>query len=187
MEEHRDDVAIRMQFIAERGVPNYFGEQRFGRGGSTLALGHAVIAGKRMSRSKRSLGISALRSFEFNNALAARVEQGTWNALRPGDMANLDGTGSVFEVEAVTPELERRCGEMDIHPAGILPAIESLRVDASWRPLRLRVADLDWDIVDDALWVEFDLPRGSFATSVLREICRCTSHTGFRSDGNLSR
>lgn len=176
--EQSGDLTNRLTSIAEQGVPNYFGEQRFGRGGSTIALGQSVLSGKRLPRTKRSLGISALRSLEFNNELAARVEQGTWNILVPGDMANLDGTGSVFEVQDVTSDLEQRCREMDIHPAGTLPAIESLRVGASWRPYRMRVPDLSWDISDAVVQIEFALSRGNFATAVLREFCRYEARSG---------
>jgi tRNA pseudouridine13 synthase len=173
-----DDVTHRLETMAEQGVPNYFGEQRFGKGGSTIALGQAVLRGRRLPKAKRSLGISALRSLEFNNELARRVDQGTWNTLAPGGMANLDGTGSVFEVETITPELEQRCREMDIHPAGRLPAIERLGVAAAWRPLRTRVPELRWTISGDALWLEFRLPRGSYATAVLREFSQWSSTDG---------
>ena len=40
----RNDVETRLQAIAERGVPNYFGAQRFGIGGSNL-LGRKRRAG----------------------------------------------------------------------------------------------------------------------------------------------
>ena len=160
----------RLDRIAEGGVPNYFGEQRFGRDGANVALGEAVIAGRRMSRNKRSIGISALRSLEFNDRLSERVADGTWNRIVEGDTANLDGTGSVFAVDAVTPDIERRCEALDIHPAGELPAIESLGVTASWRALRLRVADLRWQFEDRAVTLQFVLGRGSFATTVLREV-----------------
>ena len=170
IQDNEVDICERLALIAAKGVPNYFGEQRFGRNGSNVELGEAVLAGKRLSRPKRSIGISALRSLDFNNQLSERVERGTWNELEPGDTANLDGSGSVFTVDEVTVELEQRCAAMDVHPAGSLPAIESLRVDASWRPLRTRVRDLHWAFADDALWLEFSLPRGSFATAVLREI-----------------
>lgn len=160
----------RLDAIAGAGVPNYFGEQRFGRDGGNVELGRAVVAGKRTSRNKRSIGISALRSFEFNNELDARIRAGTWNTLLPGDVANLDGTGSVFNVDAVTTELEQRCAELDIHPAGVLPGFATIRVEASHRPLRMRVGDLDWDVEEDAVWLEFRLRRGSYATAVIREI-----------------
>lgn len=160
----------RLQLIAEQGVPNYFGEQRFGRDGSNVDLGRAVLAGRRLSRNKRSLGISALRSYRFNKELDARVRAGTWNKLLPGDMANLDGTGSVFAVDDVTAELERRCLDMDIHPCGSLPGFEAIRVEEGTRALRMRVTDLRWEIEEDVLWLEFRLRRGSYATAVLREI-----------------
>jgi len=85
-------------------------------------------------------------------------------------------------------ELLRRCDEMDIHPTGTLAgdgspllssasghenwlaALKGARVKPARRSLRLRIADLDWSISEDSLLLEFALPRGAFATSVLREI-----------------
>ena len=172
-----DDIAASSSAITERlamieaqGVPNYFGEQRFGHGGANVALGQAVLEGRRVPRHKRSIGISALRSFRFNQELDRRVTGGSWDTLVAGDLANLDGTGSVFEVDEVTPDLERRCAELDIHPCGLLPEIPEARVEASHRPLRMRVRDLRWEVEADALWLEFRLGRGSYATAVLREV-----------------
>jgi tRNA pseudouridine13 synthase len=163
-------TADRLAMIEVQGVPNYFGEQRFGRGGANIALGEAILGGRRVSRHKRSIGLSALRSFQFNEELDRRVTDGTWNTVMPGDVANLDGTGSIFNIDELTPDLERRCAEMDIHPCGLLPEIAAARVAASHRPLRLRVGDLRWEAEADALWLEFRLGRGSYATAVLREI-----------------
>lgn len=168
--QHEIALTERLQAIAEQGVPNYFGEQRFGHDGGNIQLGQAVIAGKRFSRNKRSIGISAIRSLHFNNELSARVDAGTWNTILPGDMANLDGSGSVFDVDEATPELEQRCKEMDIHPTGTLPGIEEIRVEPSRRALRMRVTDLRWEFDMDVLWLEFSLGKGSFATAVMREM-----------------
>lgn len=178
----------RLAAIAERGVPNYFGEQRFGRGGSNLALADAWSDGRRLPRHKKSLAISTVRSFLFNQALDVRVRDGTWDRLVAGDTANLDGSGSLFAVDEVDEELRRRCRELDIHPAGVLPGEETPgalipdacrhwhdalardRVRSAARSLRLRIRDLDWARVDGSLRLEFGLGRGAFATSVLREI-----------------
>jgi tRNA pseudouridine13 synthase len=167
-----NETAERLAAIRVEGVPNYFGEQRFGRDGGNIELGRAVVAGRRMSRNKRSIGISAVRSLEFNNELGARVEDGTWNRILEGDTVNLDGTRSIFTVDEVTPELEQRCKEMDIHPSGLLPGIDELGIEPASRPLRLRIQDLQWEIDDDALWLEFSLGRGSYATAVLRELAQ---------------
>lgn len=168
--EHAQALSGRLGVVAAAGVPNYFGEQRFGRDGANIELGRAVLEGRRLSRHKRSIGLSALRSLRFNEELASRVEEGSWNVLKSGDTANLDGSGSVFAVEDVTAELVQRCAQMDIHPCGTLPALGEAAVEARFRPLRMRVTNLEWQIGDDALWLDFRLGRGCYATAVLREI-----------------
>jgi tRNA pseudouridine13 synthase len=115
-----DDLSLssRLADIERRGVPNYFGPQRFGRGGANL---------KRLSADLRSLKplergfiLSAARSLVFNAVLAERVADGSWESLEPGDLANLDGRGSHFRVDAVDEALEARRAELDIHPTGPL-------------------------------------------------------------------
>jgi len=182
------ELDARLGIIGSAGVPNYFGEQRFGRGGSNIRLADAWSQGKRLSRHKRSIAISTARSYLFNQILEKRVHDGSWNRLVPGDIANLDGSGSVFAVDALSEDLERRCDEMDIHPTGplcgdgtpgsLLPignegwvtALADARVKPANRSLRLRVLDLGWSTSADCLVIEFALSRGSFATVVLREI-----------------
>ena len=189
----------RLETIAAAGVPNYFGEQRFGRGGSNVVLADAWSEGRRMPRHKRGIAISTARSYLFNLILDDRVRDAAWNRLVEGDTANLDGTGSLFLVEALDDDLIRRCDEMDIHPAGPLfgdgtslpgvstdhahwmRALTDARVKESARPLRIRVKELQWSIANDALELQFILGRGAFATSVLREIANTDQSTGSES------
>jgi tRNA pseudouridine13 synthase len=124
------------------------------------------------------------------------VREGNWNRLLAGERACLDGSNSIFAVDEVDRELDKRCEEMDIHPGGALwgrgesacsGAILSLeqtavasfeafrqgletRMDQSRRALRLAVRDLQWELEAQTLWLEFRLVRGGFATAVLREI-----------------
>jgi len=172
IDQFDEQLNERLQRIAEGGVPNYFGEQRFGREAGNIELGRAVLAGKRFPRDKRSIGISAIRSLQFNDELGARVEAGTWNRILADDTANLDGSGSIFAVDELTAELEQRCSEMDIHPCGTLPALDTIGVKAAHRPLRMRVSEIEWQRRDDAVWLKFQLPKGAFATTVLRELVR---------------
>jgi tRNA pseudouridine13 synthase len=193
----RDAVDERLARIRTHGVPNYFGPQRFGHDGGNVALARRLFQGARLRRDKRSIAISAARSFLFNEILTARVADGSWQRILPGERVNLDGSGSVFRAEAVDEEIERRARELDIHPTATLwglrdeisqgaietlernatqahrdlrTGLERLAVKASHRALRLRVSELSWEVEDDVLWVEFRLPPGAFATSVLREI-----------------
>ncbi len=178
-------VEERAARIAEHGVPNYFGEQRFGREGSNLELADVWAGGKRLPRHKRSIAISTIRSFVFNEALAARVADGSWNRVLAGDTVNLDGTGSVFVAEELDADLERRCKELDVHPAGELPgdgsaidnalwadALGRARVEPGTRAYRLRVQDLEMSAEEGALTLRFALGRGAYATSVIREIAQ---------------
>lgn len=178
-------VTERIERIRALGVPNYYGEQRFGRGGSNIGLADAWAKGKRLSRNKRSLAISTVRSYVFNETLAARVEAGTWNQIVLGDKANLDGSGSVFSVPEIDSEITDRCKQMDVHPAvdlaaegsNIEPAhwqraLDKARVAPDQRALRLRVQNLEYLFEEGALTLSFTLGRGAFATSVLRELCR---------------
>ncbi len=178
----------RLQRIATSGVPNYFGEQRFGRNGSNLELANAWAAGKRLPRHKRGIAISTARSYLFNWNLDERVRESSWNRILPGDTVNLDGSGSVFSIDEVDDETRRRCAALDLHPAGLLygdgatlatrpdgcddwlEALSRARVQPAFRSLRLRVLDLEWSREPGVLALGFALGRGAFATAVLREI-----------------
>lgn len=197
-------LSDRLARIAAEGVPNYFGEQRFGWDGRNMALAMRCFEGRRMPRGQRSIALSAARSLIFNDVLSARVLVGDWNSLRNGDVANLNGSGSVFPVPIVDAELQRRCCEFDLHPTGVLwgkgaptttdsasdieRRVAELRpelanglernTDEGRRALRLEVKDLEWEQSDDSLTMSFSLTRGGFATAVLRElICY---ETGYR-------
>ena len=192
----------RLGRIAEAGVPNYFGPQRFGNNASNLELATDLFAGRRLRRDKRSIAISAARSFLFNEILSKRVAANNWNHIIVGELANLDGSNSVFAVPCPDETIERRCMEMDIHPSGPLygkvgkapsadvalieqavldehrdlaEGLVTIGVEASRRSLRLRVHDLSWCFEDGVLWLEFGLPKGGFATAVLDEIAVCQS------------
>ena len=122
-----DEVAANAEALKDRvavigagGVPNYFGEQRFGHDGGNIELAYEVLAGKRVKRDTRSIAISAARSFLFNHILDARVRDGSWNQLLDGERANLDGSGSVFDVTTVDDELRERCEQLDLHPTATL-------------------------------------------------------------------
>ena len=200
VEGQRDAIDARLQAIATQGVPNYFGEQRFGRGGNNVQQAVAMFAGRRVKREERSMLLSAARSELFNRVLAARVEAGTWNAALDGDVWMLDGSRSVFGPEALTDELQARLDAFDIHPTGPLwgegelrsgdvarevelaamqgdsatrlrNGLERAGLKQERRALRLQPSELRWQWLDDAaLELRFALPPGCYATTVLREL-----------------
>lgn len=111
-------LAARIAALKLHGIPNYFGPQRFGRDGSNL---RSIAAGELTSdRSGRGFVLSAARSLIFNAVLGARVGDGSWGQLLPGDAANLNGTGSVFRVAEIDATLRARAAALDLHPTGPL-------------------------------------------------------------------
>ena len=202
IEGESGELSPRIEKIINYGVPNYFGAQRFGRDNLARAT-HMFASGKKMrDRHKRGLYLSAVRSEIFNRVLSKRVEAECWNTAMPGDVMMLDGSHSVFAIEAVDADIERRLSEKDIHVSGPLwgrgePQVseEALRFESQitdqatdWceglekagmkqerRSLRLLAKEIEWDLKDSALHVTFWLPSGSYATMLLRELIDVSS------------
>jgi tRNA pseudouridine13 synthase len=193
-----EPLASRLAAIGARGVPNYFGPQRFGRDSGNL---RGVSGGLRALKPvERGFVLSAARSLVFNAVLAERVGDGSWEHLEPGDLASLDGRASHFPVEAADETLAARCARLDIHPSGPLwgsgsppsggrvlelerriaagfPAacelITAAGMEQERRSLRLAVRELRWrrdPDTSDCIILEFRLSRGAYATAVLREL-----------------
>jgi tRNA pseudouridine13 synthase len=192
-------IDARLRVIADEGVPNYFGPQRFGReqGNLTRARCWAEGGDAPRDRVQRGFALSAARSEIFNRVVEERVRRGDWNRLLPGEAVMLDGRRSFFAAPDIDAVLDDRCRRMDVHPSGPLwgrgesaatgaarevedailgrepglaRVLESERLDQERRSLRLPVRSLRWTHEVGALLVEFELPRGTFATAVLHEL-----------------
>lgn len=122
-------IDARLQTIATRGVPNAFGEQRFGHDGGNVdkALRMFAAPRRRIDRDQRAMLLSAARSALFNRVLAARVEAGDWDTGLDGEVWMLDGSRSVFGPEPASPELVGRVTTQDIHPTAPLWGRGALR------------------------------------------------------------
>lgn len=211
LREVRGDTAAidaRLRRIAGSGVPNYFGEQRFGREGDNVAAALAMFGGRRVPREKRSLLLSAARSELFNRVLARRVRDGCWDRGLDGEVWMLDGSRSVFGPEPPSEALAARAAAFDIHPTAPLWGRGALRTAAAARALetevldapdasalragleraglsqerratRMRATGLAWSRPESgSLVLRFELPAGSYATCVLDEIGRVSAPRG---------
>ena len=191
-------VEQRLRAIAQGGFPNYFGSQRFGRDGANLAGAEQLFRGRRVARQQRGIYLSAARSALFNQLLAARVRDASWECARVGEALQLEGRSACFVAGEVDDALRQRLAALEVHPTGPLcgageplprqeaaryeqeqlqpfadwiDALQRLRVQAARRALRVRVQDLQWRLEEDGHWLlSFFLPAGSYATSLLREL-----------------
>jgi tRNA pseudouridine13 synthase len=193
----------RLQAIHKSGVPNYFGPQRFGDSrydprGSNLILAEKMIAGEKIrNRNKRSMAISALRSWLFNEYVSNRLADKYYTQALAGDVMSLAGSNSFFSAQLIDETIIQRLEKRDIQlsapmwGAGELPSmldaaeyenrlaskypqvsttLKDLGLRQERRAISLYADKMTWDIKETQLNISFVLPSGSFATSVLREV-----------------
>lgn len=195
-----DTAWQRWQQIVTEGVPNLFGEQRFGHEGRNVEKALAMFRGEFTpgDRLLRGLLLSSVRSHLFNAVIAERLHRGIWDRPLPGEVygfadngtlllihnqrgdeaqrfaegkveltAPLWGSGELHtadEVRALEREIARRFPE---HTAGLEAAgLRQERRIMRLRPMNPSVIALP----DGDLEFRFDLPRGAYATTVLREL-----------------
>ena len=115
--------------------------------------------------------------------------------MLPGEIVNLDGSGSVFVAEVVDDALEERCAHSTFIPpvrcgAGgkrlaqlaaleaevvarydvLAQGLSKAGLEQERRALRIRVDRLEWTIDGEVVQLRFRLRRGAFATAVLHEL-----------------
>jgi len=201
------DLQQRLTHVQDSGVPNYFGEQRFGRNQSNITQAEKMFNGSITvkSRHKRGLYLSAVRSMLFNEVLSHRVSDGSWEKVVKGELLILDGTHSYFQYEQGDTAIAERIERGDVHPSGPMwgqldkerskfnyqnpifeleesvlsrfepwrEGLEQAGMKYDRRSLRLVISDMSWNFIEsDKLQLQFSLPSGSYATTVLRELTK---------------
>ena len=168
----------KIESVLHNGVPNYYGEQRFGHSANNLIEAHAILVdGKKMrDKQKRGLMLSAARSYLFNQVLAARVLAGTWNQILSGEpeifsSAPLWGRG---RSAATDDTLAIETAVLDSW-ANWRDALEHVGLSQERRSLVLKPEAATWCWINADLEISFRLGSGEFATTVLRELSFLTS------------
>ena len=164
--------------VKERGFPNYFGEQRFGRCGGNVERALAWVRAGRPAcrRFVRALHISTLRALIFNDLLGSRVQDGSWRTALEGDpgwqgdervpTGPLWGRGRSLAAGAAA---EREQAVLERHGE----ATEALEFTGSRQARRALVTvpeDLVWEKLGANLHLGFTLPPGAYATRLLAEV-----------------
>jgi tRNA pseudouridine13 synthase len=185
------------------GLPNYFGSQRLGEGGANVRQGWAILHGERGKRDRwlQRFLISAYQSYLCNRYLAERLQRGYFGRLLAGDVAKKYATGGMFDVADVAAEQPRFAAREISFTAPLygprmwmakddaaelenevlrqaqvtLEDFGRVRVEGTRRMGRLLVTDLAVEADDEGLVLRFELRKGAFATTVLREVMKVDS------------
>lgn len=183
--------------LIERGVPNFYGAQRFGREGDNAAKGLEILRTGSFDGPhwKRRLLCNAYQSSLFNRWLAERMDRGDFDRLLLGDVAKKTDTGGLFEVEELDREQERferreitftgpiyghdlwwavgEAGEFErafFEEADVgMEALREANLKGSRRRGRIHLDELEVAAAEDGVELTFELPKGAYATVVLRE------------------
>jgi tRNA pseudouridine13 synthase len=195
--------------LAARGVPNYVGPQRFGRFGRNAVDGYLEAHGIEVpggSRLRRFF-LAALQSQLFNLLLAERVRDGSFASVVTGDWARKHDTGGTFEVldaalegpralaHAISATLPLYGSRVRVSngAAGTREAALLNRLGLRWEQFRSRRGDrrstrlvgLEADVAveSDALVLAFTLPKGGYATTLVREVMKVAVDAPFDAPG----
>ncbi|MGR5353803.1 tRNA pseudouridine(13) synthase TruD [Vibrio sp. DNB22_19_2] len=192
------DVEQRLEKVKQVGVPNYFGSQRFGSDGNNLVearrWGRENV--RTRNQNKRSMYLSAARSWIFNRIVSARLEKGLFDQFIEGDIAQTEtgiqvvDASNLVELQAqfeqggvsITAAL---AGDNDLPTQAQAQALEQPFLDDEpdlmklicgnrmrhdRRDIALKPKDLAWTVDGNNITLTFSLDAGSFATSIVREL-----------------
>jgi len=162
----------RMKLISRYGVPNYFGEQRFGHQGNNLHEVQKLIMADKLKGNRHGTGLylSAARSWLFNLVLARHIDNADGSLDRLQDYTGpLWGRGrSSADRNAASVEEQVLKDWQDW-----CYALEHAGLKQERRNLILRSDSVIYDWIEpNQLSLEFSLSRGCFATALLREIAQ---------------
>ena len=199
--------------LRQRGLPNFFGAQRFGHDGANVDKGLALLQEKRRERNPwlRKFLISSYQSYLCNRYLSQRLLTDAFDRLLVGDVAKKYATGGMFDVVDLAAEQlrytaqeisftaplfgskmwaakeEAAAFENAILEAADLPATvwQRAKIEGTRRLGRLLLPDLQIAARDaDSMVFSFSLPKGAFATIVLREFMKVDVSGGHQIDSD---
>jgi tRNA pseudouridine13 synthase len=179
--QDRNLLQQKLDIIFAQGVPNYFGEQRFGLEGNNLREAEAILVGGKRYRDKqkRGLMLSAARSYLFNQVLSVRVLANNWMNLLDGEV-NSQSSGPLWGrgrplVSGALLELEQSALA---GWAAWCDGLEHAGLSQERRALQLIPDNCGWSWVDNDLVLRFSLGAGEFATSILHELADLQNQSG---------
>jgi tRNA pseudouridine13 synthase len=106
--------------LERTGVPNYYGEQRFGIGARNVERARAMLRGEApvpRDRFEAKMLMSALQSALFNEWLGERIADGLFEQPIVGDLLRKEATGGIF-INQDNDEAARRMLDWEVSATG---------------------------------------------------------------------
>lgn len=188
-----------IDIIHRKGLPNFYGQQRFGIEGDNAQKGYEILTGKRKEKNKwfRRFLLSAYQSHLFNHYLVLRINQGLYEKIMEGDIAKKHDTGGLFVVENKIEE-QKRLENKEICYTGPIfgkkmkatkgeaaQLEEKILADnhVAWEDLLqaklngtrrqgIIIPVIQANKEEEGIRLRFTLPKGAYATIVLREFTK---------------
>ncbi|MBF0531208.1 MAG: tRNA pseudouridine(13) synthase TruD, partial [Deltaproteobacteria bacterium] len=176
-----------------------------GEDGRNLAQGREILQGRKtQSHWKKRFLLSALQSEMFNAYLVERIQRGWFARILTGDIAKKTDTGGIFLVEDEAVEQTRMSSGHITHTGPIYGTkmrwaeespgqleheiferfevtpelLRKARLEGSRRPGRLIIDNISIAPHDRGLMIQFSLPKGSYATVLMREFMKTGESAG---------
>ena len=180
--------------ISKKGMPNYFGYQRFGKDvdenfqrAKDIVYGETIIKDKKLSK----MLISSYQSTFFNQWLTNRLKLDENDfKLLDGDIFNEFKRDKLFTAKAINSQIQKDFISQKISPTGLLPGRKVFRSINEARVLEEKYDDMyiqekgyrreaivfpkditcKYNSGEKMCTLEFSLPKGSYATVLIENI-----------------
>ena len=188
-----DDVVKKINFVKTSGFPNYFGPQRFGKDNANIQSA-LELNQRRVSKNLKSIYLSAIRSYFFNEILSERIHRNIHRTELDGDfyLKAKDFEDNQFMLDYLQDTQDKsffltgsllgdnrpeKINDIGLLENGIISKNRDLfniikcnRMQLSQRLLIIKPMNLSYYIDLDSICIKFDLPSGVYATSLMREL-----------------
>lgn len=194
-----------LSIIQQKGLPNYYGSQRFGRDNETLSMGWRMLQGERLKINPflRKLALSSVQSALFNRCLSQRLSDGLFRAVVDGDVMAKWPAGGMFVTHDTATEQQRFDVKEIVHTGPMfgskMKASESVEaereaavliecgltldtfnvggrlLEGTRRHNLIYVEELEWKVDGSTVTLQFRLPAGCYATTLLSELMKTDS------------
>ena len=196
---YRNALSIKTT-LEEKGVPNYYGKQRFGSKGTNHIVGKEVLLKTKKLKKHwmKKLMLSAYQSHLFNTWLANRINDNYFSSLIEGDLLQgvdqqrpfpfsnerdhelefkeqkISYTGPMFGNKVSTPTGDALLREIKLlnDEEITLEDFKAAKLPGARRIAHIFIKDLEISEKESSLVFSFSLPKGSYATSLIREFTK---------------